>query len=92
MAAYSGGCSPGDRSHSLMAGLSQELFSYNARRRDGRKALSLMLKARHPARGILAGLNQSMPKSIYAPCIPTRGTKVPAHSDWIYEVKQDGFR
>jgi bifunctional non-homologous end joining protein LigD len=25
-------------------------------------------------------------------CIPTRGTKVPSHSDWIHEVKQDGFR
>jgi ATP dependent DNA ligase domain len=33
-----------------------------------------------------------MPKSLYAPCIPTRGTKVPSHSDWIHEVKQDGFR
>jgi bifunctional non-homologous end joining protein LigD len=33
-----------------------------------------------------------MPKSPYAPCIPTRGTKVPSHSDWIHEVKQDGFR
>jgi hypothetical protein len=29
---------------------------------------------------------------LYAPCIPTRGTKVPSHSDWIHEVKQDGFR
>jgi len=33
-----------------------------------------------------------MPKSPYAPCIPTRGTKVPSHPDWIHEVKQDGFR
>jgi len=33
-----------------------------------------------------------MPTSPYAPCIPTRGTKVPSHSDWIHEVKQDGFR
>src|SRR4029450_800064 len=33
-----------------------------------------------------------MPKSPYAPCIPTRGTAVPAHSDWIHEVKHDGFR
>jgi hypothetical protein len=35
---------------------------------------------------------EKMPKSLYAPCIPTRGTKVPHHSDWIHEVKQDGFR
>jgi bifunctional non-homologous end joining protein LigD len=33
-----------------------------------------------------------MPKSPYAPCIPTRGTKVPRHSDWVHEVKQDGVR
>jgi bifunctional non-homologous end joining protein LigD len=33
-----------------------------------------------------------MPESLYAPCIPIRGTKVPSHSDWIHEVKQDGFR
>jgi ATP-dependent DNA ligase len=33
-----------------------------------------------------------MPKRPYEPCIPTRGTKVPAHPDWIHEVKQDGFR
>ena len=26
------------------------------------------------------------------PCIPTRGTKVPHHPDWVHEVKQDGFR
>jgi bifunctional non-homologous end joining protein LigD len=28
----------------------------------------------------------------FRPCIPTRGTKVLNHSDWIHEVKQDGFR
>jgi bifunctional non-homologous end joining protein LigD len=33
-----------------------------------------------------------MPSSPYAPCIPTRGTAVPAHPDWIHEVKQDGYR
>ena len=26
------------------------------------------------------------------PCIPTRGTKVPAGSDWIHEIKHDGYR
>src|SRR5689334_22324963 len=33
-----------------------------------------------------------MPKAPFQPCIPTRGTKVPHHEDWIHEVKQDGFR
>jgi ATP-dependent DNA ligase len=37
-------------------------------------------------------LKKKMPKSPYAPCIPTRGTKVPSHPDWIHEVKQDGYR
>jgi bifunctional non-homologous end joining protein LigD len=33
-----------------------------------------------------------MTKPLFEPCIPTRGTKVPSHLDWIHEVKQDGFR
>src|SRR5512138_741218 len=33
-----------------------------------------------------------MPKRLFEPCIPTRGTKVPSQSDWIHEVKQDGYR
>jgi bifunctional non-homologous end joining protein LigD len=28
----------------------------------------------------------------FEPAIPTRGTKVPATSDWVHEVKYDGFR
>jgi bifunctional non-homologous end joining protein LigD len=26
------------------------------------------------------------------PCIPTRGTKVPAGPDWLHEIKHDGYR
>src|SRR3954452_7525126 len=33
-----------------------------------------------------------MQKISFEPCIPTRGTKVPAGPDWIHEVKYDGFR
>jgi hypothetical protein len=33
-----------------------------------------------------------MPISKFLPCIPTRGTKVPAGGDWLHEVKHDGFR
>jgi bifunctional non-homologous end joining protein LigD len=25
-------------------------------------------------------------------CVPTPGTKVPHHPDWIHEVKYDGYR
>jgi histidinol phosphatase-like PHP family hydrolase len=28
----------------------------------------------------------------FEPCIPSRGTTVPAHPHWIHEVKQDGYR
>src|SRR6478609_936799 len=28
----------------------------------------------------------------FAPCLPTRGTAVPAGSDWIHEIKHDGYR
>ena len=33
-----------------------------------------------------------MPKSLFEPCIPTRGTKVPDRPEWIHEVKHDGYR
>jgi bifunctional non-homologous end joining protein LigD len=26
------------------------------------------------------------------PCLPTRGTKVPAGQDWLHEIKYDGYR
>ena len=28
----------------------------------------------------------------FQPCIPTRGTEVPAGPDWIHEIKHDGYR
>jgi hypothetical protein len=33
-----------------------------------------------------------MPIIPLAPCLPTRGTKVPAGPDWIHEVNYDGYR
>src|SRR6185436_15417992 len=33
-----------------------------------------------------------MPKSAFAPCLPTRGTKVPDRPEWIHEIKHDGYR
>jgi bifunctional non-homologous end joining protein LigD len=33
-----------------------------------------------------------MPKRLFKPCIPARGTKVPAGPDWIHEIKHDGYR
>jgi ATP-dependent DNA ligase len=28
----------------------------------------------------------------FQPCIPTRGTKVPAAPEWLHEIKHDGYR
>jgi bifunctional non-homologous end joining protein LigD len=28
----------------------------------------------------------------FLPCIPTRGTEVPAGPDWLHEIKHDGYR
>ena len=28
----------------------------------------------------------------FEPCIPSRGTKVPASKNWIHEIKHDGYR
>ena len=28
----------------------------------------------------------------FEPCIPTRGTKVPAGPNWLHEIKHDGYR
>src|SRR6187399_2784519 len=33
-----------------------------------------------------------MHRSSVEPCIPTRGTKVPNHPEWIHEIKHDGYR
>jgi ATP-dependent DNA ligase len=33
-----------------------------------------------------------MRKVAFAPCLPTRGTKVPVGTDWIHEIKHDGYR
>jgi bifunctional non-homologous end joining protein LigD len=34
----------------------------------------------------------AMRKTAFLPCISTRGIKVPAHPDWIHEIKHDGYR
>ena len=31
-------------------------------------------------------------RNAFEPCLPTRGTKVPAGPDWLHEIKQDGYR
>jgi hypothetical protein len=31
-------------------------------------------------------------RSTYSPCLPTAGKVVPATSNWLHEVKNDGYR
>ena len=33
-----------------------------------------------------------MPKTLFQPCVPKRGTAVPAGPDWLHEIKHDGYR
>jgi bifunctional non-homologous end joining protein LigD len=33
-----------------------------------------------------------MRKTAFKPCLPSRGTKVPAGPEWIHEIKHDGYR
>ena len=33
-----------------------------------------------------------MPKRVYEPCLPTVATQVPTGSEWLHELKHDGFR
>ena len=30
--------------------------------------------------------------SSYQPCIPSSGTRVPDRSEWLHEIKHDGYR
>jgi len=32
-----------------------------------------------------------MPKTLFQPCLPKRGTAVPAGPEWIHEIKHDGY-
>jgi ATP-dependent DNA ligase len=34
----------------------------------------------------------AMRKTAFLPCIPVRGTKIPADPAWPHEIKHDGYR
>ena len=60
-------------------------------RRHGRKLHRYKLvpcRCRDAEPNYLSG----MPKTAFEPCLPKRGTKVPAGPDWIHEIKHDGYR
>src|SRR6266404_6257746 len=41
---------------------------------------------------IFPELSIAVPKIAFEPCLPTRGTRVPAGPEWLHEIKHDGYR
>jgi ATP-dependent DNA ligase len=37
-------------------------------------------------------LQHTLPAGFIAPCLPTKTDKLPAGSQWLHEIKHDGFR
>jgi ATP-dependent DNA ligase len=37
-------------------------------------------------------LQRTLPAGFIAPCLPSKTDKLPSGSDWLHEIKHDGFR
>jgi ATP-dependent DNA ligase len=37
-------------------------------------------------------LQPTLPAGFIAPCLPTKTDKLPSGSQWLHEIKHDGFR
>jgi ATP-dependent DNA ligase len=37
-------------------------------------------------------LQRNLSAGFIAPCLPTRAAKLPSGSEWLHEIKHDGFR
>jgi bifunctional non-homologous end joining protein LigD len=37
-------------------------------------------------------LQRTLPAGFIAPCLPTKTTQLPSSSQWLHEIKHDGFR
>jgi ATP-dependent DNA ligase len=37
-------------------------------------------------------LQLTLPAGFISPCLPTRTNKLPSGSEWLHEIKHDGFR
>jgi ATP-dependent DNA ligase len=35
---------------------------------------------------------RTLPAGFIAPCLPTKTDKLPSGSEWLHEIKHDGFR
>ena len=45
-----------------------------------------------PAMSLLSSRTRSAPTGFIEPCLPSPADKPPAGSNWIYEIKHDGYR
>ena len=41
--------------------------------------------------GMILGM-RTLPAGFIAPCLPTKTDKLPSGSQWLHEIKHDGFR
>jgi ATP-dependent DNA ligase len=37
-------------------------------------------------------LQRTLPARFIAPCLPAKSDKLPSGSEWLHEIKHDGFR
>ena len=37
-------------------------------------------------------LQRALPAGFVSPCLPTKADKLPSGSEWLQEIKHDGFR
>jgi bifunctional non-homologous end joining protein LigD len=49
-----------------------------------------MVKLQQPSRDFIC--STCCPAGFIAPCLPTKTDKLPSGSQWLHEVKHDGFR
>jgi hypothetical protein len=51
-------------------------------------------KKRHAAIALVIGimLQRTPPAGFIAPCLPTKTDNLPSGSQWLHEIKHDGFR
>src|SRR6266478_6603928 len=51
-----------------------------------------MVKLQQPSHDFICSTCCSSPTGFIAPCLPTKTDKLPSGSQWLHEIKHDGFR
>ena len=57
-----------------------------------KRALTLKLQSPLPNSIYSNMLQRTLPAGFIAPCLPTKTDKLPSGSQWLHEIKHDGFR